>query len=114
MGSIYEVTCTACDYRATVYEGAGMESVIAPAVCPQCRELRDASRPVFLGPDLSRVRDGAEVHCEVCGTKLQPWRPGGELTEPSFGQLTTEDTLTTGPCPRCGSPVEAHETGLWD
>ena len=114
MGIVYEVSCTACDYRATVYEGAGMESVCVAAVCPDCRELREASRPAPLQAPPPGLEVAVDDRCEECGTKLAPWRASEELAEPSFGHLTAGETLATGPCPRCGSAVEARETGLWD
>ena len=85
MGTVYEVSCTACDYRATVYAGAGMESVSVAAVCPHCRELREASRPA----PLQAPAPGLEVASTIAVRSAEPSLRRGarrELAEPSFGQ----------------------------
>lgn len=115
MGTVYDITCRTCLYTDAVYEGAGMEVLIAPAVCPTCREMRSVSRPVDLGDDPSRTREpvGPDI-CEECSTPLQPWRPQDVLGDPAFGQLDGSEQVPTGPCPKCGGRVEARESGVWD
>jgi hypothetical protein len=99
MGTLYEVQCGRCDYGAEIAQGAGMDAVVEPAFCPTCREIREATSPVFEiegEPPVPKL-------CEVCGGGLLPW-----------GSTDLDGDLVPGMCPRCKGAVTTVSIGIWD
>ena len=108
MGSLYFLTCTACDYSEEIHEGGGMSgAVYEPMQCRACRRVVAVeTRP----PDPNWIeRAGFEESVELsrcphcAGDQLERWGTFGGEYAPVAGQ-----------CPRCHAAIELHDIGIWD
>lgn len=75
-----------------------------PHAPPRAHHARVAADhdPAHAPPSLS---------CPARGEPMTRWAGFAGIEHTADGRLVER---VAGPCPRCGGPLEAHETGMWD
>jgi NAD-dependent SIR2 family protein deacetylase len=113
-GSMWTLHCDGCDAEFEITTGATI-SLAPPAdawvahgyeqyACRSCGILRSVFR-----------REGAtgRVRCTRCHRSMKPWEGLAGFPEHDPDDWPVNEVVE-GPCPRCGGPLSAGMTGLWD